>query len=557
MRLIYTINPNNSIIFLPRISWQKTTLDDLLVGQTTVENGSILNSLLNGYDSENAGFNGSGTLLFRHRFEKRGRTISLRTGIQANDNNGDDYLNSLTVYEQNVVSRDTVQLETDLISDGITYSANLNYSEPLGKQAQLQLGYSISQTESSSDKRAYDASIPDVDEFPLDTVLSNVFESKYITHAPSVGVMYRKEKLFLRASFAYQNASLENQQFFPSEGNIERSYTTLLPSAMMRYRFTKDANLQVFYRTNTQNPSISQLQNVVDTSNPLYLSTGNPQLNQSTNNMFVARYSKVNTVKSSSFFMLVSARLTDDYITNTTYVATQDSVINDDIVLKKGSQISAPINLDGYKNARVLFTYGVPVPNLKANLNLNLGTSYTRTPGLVNQVSNNSQTMTYTGGVVVASNISEKIDYTLGYDVNFNMVNNELESSLSNRYLIQNLQFKMNWIFPDGFVFRNKINYQVYSGYADGFNDEYIGWNMSVTKKFLKDKQAEIELSVFDLLDQNTSINRINTESYIEETRTDVLKQYFMMTFTYTFKNFKGFVDRGQDRRDGPGRGRW
>lgn len=558
MRLIYSINERNSIIFTPSVSWQKTSLDDSLFGQTTLENGTILNSLLNDYNSLNTGYNASGSLLLRHRFEKRGRTISLRTRIQANDNNGDAGLNNLTVYDQSFLDSDTIQQQTDLNVHGITYSAKVNYSEPLGERAQIQFGYRISINESTSDKRTFDASsVSQESMMPLDTALSNVFHSTYITNSPSLGIMYRKEKMFLRASLAYQNASLNNLQEFPNDGEFSRNFNSILPFAMMRYRFSKDANIRMFYRTFTQNPSINQLQNVVDNSNPIYLTTGNPQLDQSTNHMIVARYTSVNTAKSSSFFMLASARITNNYITNSTYIVSQDTVINADIILRKGGQISAPVNLDGYANMRLLFTYGLPVSFLKSNVNISLGTNYKRTPGLVNKVNNTSNTMTYTGGIVVASNISENIDYTLGYDLSLNTVNNNVETSISNEYLSQNFQMKLNYIFLGGIVFRNNFNYQVYNGYTDGFNDAYLLWNMSIAKKFLPKKQAEIELSVFDLLNQNTSISRINTESYIEEIRTDVLQQYFMLTFTYTLKNFKGFVDRNQERRKEYMRGRW
>ena len=45
-------------------------------------------------------------------------------------------------------------------------------------------------------------------------------------------------------------------------------------------------------------------------------------------------------------------------------------------------------------------------------------------------------------------------------------------------------------------------------------------------------------MSVFDLLKQNQSITRTVTESYIQDTQSDVLQQYFMLTFTYNLKNF-------------------
>ena len=77
-----------------------------------------------------------------------------------------------------------------------------------------------------------------------------------------------------------------------------------------------------------------------------------------------------------------------------------------------------------------------------------------------------------------------------------------------------------------------------------------------MAKKFLPEKRGELALSVFDLLKENTSLNRVNTESYIEEIQTNVLQQYFMLTFTYTFRNFKGFADRPeQNDRMRPGQG--
>jgi hypothetical protein len=556
-RLIYAINERNSIIFTPRVSWQKTNLDDLLAGKTRVVEGTVLNSLVNNYYSINSGYNASGNLLLRHRFEKRGRTLSLGLSLQANDNNGDTQLDNITVFDEALTDVDSIQQQVDLFATGVTYGASVNYTEPLGERSQMQIGYRLSLNQTDSDKRTFDASGEADLDMPLDTMLSNVFNSQYTTHSPSIGIMYRKDKLFLRAGLAYQSASLDNAQKFPQENKIGRTYTSLLPTVMMRYRISSDINARMFYRTYTQNPSISQLQNVVDNSNPLYLSVGNPLLNQSTNHMLMARYSQVNTKKATSFFGLASVRLINDYITNTTYIASQDSIINEDITLRKGGQISSPVNLDGYLNARILFSYGLPVSFLKSNLNLNLGTVYSRTPGLVNAANNISHATTFTGGVVFASNISENIDYTILYELNLNNIRNDVETNLSNKYLSQNIQLRLNWIFWDGFVFRSSFSDQLYDGYTEEFNDNFILWNMSIAKKFLANKQAELELSVFDLLNQNTSINRLTTESYIEDTRTDVLQQYFMLTFTYTIRNFKGFENREEERRERPGRGRW
>ena len=91
-----------------------------------------------------------------------------------------------------------------------------------------------------------------------------------------------------------------------------------------------------------------------------------------------------------------------------------------------------------------------------------------------------------------------------------------------------------------------------YTGMYDGFNQSYWLWNAGIGKKFLKNRAAELKLSVFDLLKQNQSISREVTSSYIEDTQSQVLQQYFMLTFTYNLKNFgKGRSSRMDMQRRG------
>jgi 1,2-phenylacetyl-CoA epoxidase catalytic subunit len=78
----------------------------------------------------------------------------------------------------------------------------------------------------------------------------------------------------------------------------------------------------------------------------------------------------------------------------------------------------------------------------------------------------------------------------------------------------------------------------VYKGLSDGFNQNYWLWNMGLGKKFMKDQKGELKFSVFDLLKQNQSITRTSTESGIQDVQNKVLRQYFMLTFTYKLKNF-------------------
>jgi hypothetical protein len=292
---------------------------------------------------------------------------------------------------------------------------------------------------------------------------------------------------------------------------------------------------------------VNQLQNVYNISNPLFITTGNPFLDQSYTHFFNARLSSTNTTKGRSMFAGIFAQAVNDFVTNGTWVAAQDSVLEKDIVLRKGSQLSKPVNLDGYYSVRSFFNYGFPIKPIKSNLNLNAGVNYTRTPGAINDVVNYSNNYAYTLGVNVASNISEYIDFNISYSGNFNNVVNSIRPELNNRFYFHNAGVKVNVLSKNGWFLLNDLNNQIYSGLADGFNQNFWLWNVSAGKKFLKKQRGELKLSVFDLLNQNQSVVRNVGETFIEDVQTVVLQQYFMLTFTYTLRNF------GQAAKNGKG----
>jgi hypothetical protein len=187
----------------------------------------------------------------------------------------------------------------------------------------------------------------------------------------------------------------------------------------------------------------------------------------------------------------------------------------------------------------------MPVKFIKSNLNWNVGYTYLQTPGMIDNVSNISRTSNYNVGAVLASNISEYVDFNLSYTANFNIVKNTIQPQLNNNYFNQVAGFQINLLTKSGWVVQSDLNNQSYKGLTDGFNQSFWLWNMSAGKKFLKGQKGELRLSVFDLLNQNKSIERNATETYVEDVQTQVLKQYFMLTFSYRLRNFGSGIKKG------------
>lgn len=548
----YKIDSNNTLIIAPNFSYQDNESVSLQSGANRTAKGIILNSTENTRRSNLAAYNFRNDITFRHAFAKRGRafTISLNSGL--NRRNSEVKLDAITGFADSTdfLVVDTVRQLTTSLTKGYNVSPGVSYTEPIGKKGQLQLNYNHQFTKNTADQENnfYDKASGQYSRF--DTSLSNFFENTITARIAGISYRLGDQQNQFSAGVNYQGTTLNSQQRFPVIANVNKNFSNFLPNLQYRRNFSKQANLRVMYRASVNAPSVNQLQNVINNSNPLFISIGNPQLDQSYTHFLTARYNITNTVKGTSFFAGVFLQKVNNYITNATSIATQDSLLSKAIVLRKGAQVSQPENLDGYKSARGFITYGIAIKPIKSNLNLNVGMNYSRTPGLINKVRNYSNNYNYSAGITIASNISEFIDFNLNYAANFNRVVNTIQPQLNNKYYYHNTGIRLNLLTKSGWFLLNDITNQLYSGLADGFNQSFWLWNISGGKKFLKDKRGELKLSVFDLLKENQSIARNVTDSYVEDVQTDVLQQYLMLTFTYTLRNFGKSAARNSSQRN-------
>jgi hypothetical protein len=140
--------------------------------------------------------------------------------------------------------------------------------------------------------------------------------------------------------------------------------------------------------------------------------------------------------------------------------------------------------------------------------------------------------------------VSQYVDFTVTYSANFNRVKNQLQPDLNSNYFNQTAGVQFILLSKSGWFFQNDLNNVLYSGLSAGYNQNYFLWNVSAGKKIFKNQKGELKLSVFDLLKQNRSITRNVTETYLEDVQNQVLRQYFMFTFTYNLRNFgKGIIN--------------
>ena len=548
MRVTWNIDNNNSLIVLPRMTLQSNTADSYMNAMNLLEGNNLLSMSETGYDSDLSGYNYSSSLIYRHRFEKTGRTLS--TNLTANFNNNQSlyYLDALSDYfagegdpghgEQAL--SDFLRQRSDSETLNRTLSSNITYTEPLGENGLLQAGYNISRITNEND-RITNSWDPDAGSYmDFEAALSNRLSSNYLTQRGSLGYRLSGGKYSLTLEMGYQHASLTGNQEFPYAFELpEREFQNFLPRVMLSYDIERGKSLRFNYRTSTSPPTVTQLQEVVDNTNPVLLSSGNPDLDHSYSHFFMTRYNATNTERSTNFIAALFGNISGDYIGNSTIIARADTTLANGYVLKKGSQFSQPVNLDGFSNIRSHVSYGFPLRFIKSNLSLTSGLARVRRPSMINDRINTANTYSASGGFILSSNISPNVDFSASYNASYNIVENTMQPQLDNDYFSQRSGTMFSFIFLNHWVFRSDVSHLMYRGLGDDFNQDYILWNMNFGRKLFNNNLGEITLSVFDLLDQNKNIIRNVSDSYVEDLRTNQLSRFFMLKFTYNLRNFR------------------
>ena len=537
LRLDYDVDSLNQIRFIPSFSLQKNTSQSFVTGYTTSRE-SRLNYSNNVNTTDLSGINLTSLLMYRHKFNSSGRTISLSLNTSYKKNDGSKKLLSESVYYDSPFSSDTLNQLSDLLNSGSAISADVVYTEPLNKNHFLMLNASHSVSYEKNDKETYNYSAFEDSYSLFDTSLSNTYNKNYITNAVGVGYHFQKDKLFFNANLSYNISTLESEQKFPESFNLNRKFYSILPSAIFRYHISRDKNFNIFYRTFNTAPSVTQLQNVLDNSNPLQLSIGNPNLAQEHSHFAAIRFSTINFRNMHSLFLVFSGTYKNNYIGNKTIIAGQDTMSVNGILLSPGSQLSTPENLDGYISLTTFATYGMPANFISSNFNLNLSASYTRTPGIINDGYNYSNVAKYGFGAVITSNISSDIDFLISSTGYYNKVRNTISKENDDDYFSESTRLRLYWLLFDCLVFQGELNHTYQGWLAETYNPNTYLLNLSLGMKVFSDNKGEIRLSVYDALNKNNNITRQSTDYYTQESSSNVIGRYFLLSFIYTLRTF-------------------
>lgn len=490
---------------------------------STTLGGETINTADNGFTSQSSAKNTDMELFVGRRLKKRGRAFSLN--LNYNDGNR----SAFNTNKGNIVfykpgggnQEEALDQKSKVADDNKRAGLSATFTEPLSKAISMVFRYGYLYTSGRADKRTHRLNPLTGRYDELDTLFSNAFRNRQWTHTPDWSVNYNTNKLNVTMGAGLQWLQQENRSD-QAKNVLKQHYTNLFPLTRIRYQFSKTGNLNLSYYGRSQQPSMEQLQPVPDNRNTLYIKLGNPDLKPSFFHNVDLNVQQYNTKGYWSLGLglaIVQNQMVDD-----TWF---DSV-----------QITRPVNSNG--NYTLSVNMGFSRTWRKKNWSLRLALHnngyYNRNIAFFNKAENTTQTYTF----------GQRVGLTYTYKDLLTLAPAFIIRYLDNRYSRQQTQHTenitktltvnafVNW--PKRFILEHNIQNIYNSRTAPGFPKGATLWNMAVNYQLFKDRQSIFRLSVYDLLKQNTSIYRAITPTYIEDSREQVLQQYFLLSFIYNLK---------------------
>ena len=499
-------------------------------GKTIGESGHLINQTNRQTTLSEDDKSLASTLSFRKKFAKKGRTISAVSDLNFNDkaqngflNSGNKYFNYTGVEFKND-SVDQLKMNTQKTA---SINSSLIYTEPLGKKSFLILKYGLNIGKNEAERSSFNKNNTGNYNNKVDT-LSNHFIFNTITHSGSINYRYVEKKYNVAIGSGFGNAQYQLDDI---QKNTQRSvrFNNYIPSFQLNYNPKQQQRYKLDYTGNNTNPTLQQIQPIIDNSDPLNISIGNPNLQQGFTNKFNFNASDYKVLKSRYIGI------------NSNFTTTNNAISNSSRIDALGRRTNQYINVQGNYNFTTGINYGMEL--YKGIIGgVNISGTKSRYVNFVNQVRNVNDNSNMTYGI--SFNYYGEKPY--GFYVQANANNNKTVSSIrpgsSTNYwsysMYSNVQLKFKKIKTYIDISMDANVYQKSKVFPDQRNFYIL--SPSVRKVFTKSDAWELKLYVFDVLNQNTNVSRNISSNFISEQTNNGIRRYFLVGVVYNFsKNGK------------------
>ena len=532
-----------------------------------------------------------GTLQLNRKLNRRGRNITLRFGANYSEgmskSASSNFVNYFVVdqtlnpyqYKDSTYQADRYAVTPTKNTD---YSIRATYSEPIFRRTYLQFSYQFQYKYSKSDRGTYDFSklgLPFLEQqldyrgwdgylsllntttppTPLETTrderLSRFSEYRNYIHTAEVmlRVVRNAYNFNVGVQFIPQSSKL-TYRYLNTDTVTKRSVMNWSPTADFRWKISKVSQLRFTYRGSTSQPSMTDLLDITDDSNPLNVRKGNPGLKPSFTQNIRLFYNNYIQNHQRSIMAHVNFSTTKNAVSN---MVTYNELT--------GARTTRPENINGNWNAFGMFMFNTAIDST-GYFNVNTFTTL-RYANSVGYVSTNSKANSEKS-TTRSTTIGERLAASFRND----WLEFELNGSLEYLHARSELQTNNNldtWTFsyggsvmltaPWGTQLSTNLNMNSRRGYNDeSMNTNELIWNAQLSHSFLRGKALTLTFQMYDILRQQSTFSRNVTAMQRSDTEYNAITSYAMLHVIYRLNLFGGMQARGGRGPEGDGgRGGW
>lgn len=454
---------------------------------------------------------------------KKGSIIIGLNGTQNTFNS--NWLNKSLInnYNGGIVDVTDLNQQAEQENKSKNYSVAINYIRPIiDKKLNSNIAYIRNEGRVEAQQLTlsynplndtYDTVVPD---------FSNTLENKTWSQTARLGLIYNRTEWTYNFGLGFQETGLDATTFSSAglnTNNIDKKYYNILPRLNISFRNKNKHTLQLNYNANVNLPSVNDLQPVQNNSNPLYQRIGNPNLEARKSHRMSVNFNTFSADNNKYWngYFLVNYALDD---------------IGNDINYVNGVQYVQPVNVDGnyYINAGTFMGQPTKIKGLRMGYGLNLSLSHNSS--FINSQKNVTDRYNVGPNANISYDLADKLNAGIYIGVQYSKVNNSQPSAVDNKFFNFYNSASLSYEFVKNTRLNAELNHNGAAGRADGFNNNVFLLNAGLEQYFMQ-RRITLALKGFDILNQNTNIDRTVNGSRIEDIRFNSITRYFYVSLNY------------------------
>lgn len=522
----------------PSLSYNKLKSNKSNQSSSMDEDRSLTNSAISESVVESESRRFKNVLSITKKYGHAGGFAKFNFTNEWNTSGGDDYLFSETQLFGETPSEEIRDQYTDSNNEDNKYAASVTLRTPiLSKKLFLDLKYHYDFKQNINRKSVFNFEETSQNYSLFNTLLSTNYTFDNTRSIPYASMVYKAEKFSLEGGVGYVFQELQGKDSLRPELQVDNSFEALQMYARGNINFSSTAQLYTGYTLRNEAPQIEQLLPSTDVSDPLNIITGNPDLKPINTHSVYLSFNNYNFQKGTGYYAYLNGKFDENAVVP--YTVIDESDIRHTTYTNVKGQYNISASLSGNRDFKL-----DSLVSIKPRLGL--WTNFGQDVNFSNGVEYQSHNISITPNMGLTLSWRKVLDIRTRYSIGMGKISFEDNFFEDQNYLSHSLNVGTSLFVPKNFEWRNDIDFEYNPDITEGFQKSAVFWNSTLAYTMMQEK-GTLTLKVYDLLNQNTNAKRYSSRNYIRDSQSTVLRQYFMLSFSYKFNTLGSKGDTGGD----------